>query len=204
MNSFELNYFRSWKTHISAQLDSLAVIAEELHAQSAAFELDKTKRDMEADTFRFVVVGEFSRGKSTVINALLGERLLPSSLEPTTTVLTRITGGESRSFTLHYRDGRREDGISAEQFKTLVAPPEPPQRNREPRREYEARQAELRSLAMVEIVHPGSICGEGLEIVDTPGTNDLDPLREQITYDYIPRADAILFVLSAKTGTHSI
>jgi GTPase SAR1 family protein len=198
LNSFELNHFRSWKSHISAQLDLLAVIAEKLHAESIVSELEKTKRDMETDTFRFVVVGEFSRGKSTVINALLGDRLLPSSVEPTTTVLTTIKGGASCSFTLHYRDGRKEDSISAEQFKALVAPAEPPQRNKEQRRLYEARQAELRGLAMVEIAHPASICSEGVEIVDTPGTNDLDPLREQITYDYIPRADAVLFVLSAK------
>jgi GTPase SAR1 family protein len=198
LNSFELNHFRSWKTHISAQLDLLAVIAGELLAESIVSELEKTKWDMETDTFRFVVVGEFSRGKSTVINALLGDRLLPSSVEPTTTVLTTIKGGASCSFTLHYRDGRKEDNISAEQFKALVAPAEPPQRNKEQRRLYEARQTELRSLAMVAIVHPSSICSEGVEIVDTPGTNDLDPLREQITYDYIPRADAILFVLSAK------
>jgi GTPase SAR1 family protein len=176
LNSFELNHFRSWKIHISAQLGLLAVIAEELQAESIASELEMTKRDMETDTFGFVVIGEFSRGKSTVINALLGERLLPSSVEPTTTVLTRITGGVSRSFTLYYRDGRHEESISAEEFKTLVAPPEPPQRNKEQRGLYETRQAELRSLAMVEIVYPGSICREGVEIVDTPGTNDLDPL----------------------------
>jgi GTPase SAR1 family protein len=198
LNSFELNRFRAWKNHISTQLDLLAGIAGELHAEPIASELEKTKRDMDAESFRFVVVGEFSRGKSTVINALLADRLLPASVEPTTTVLTKIKGGATRSFKLYYRDGRADENISAEQFKTLVAPPEPAQRDKEQRRLYEQRQTELRSLAMVEITHPGSLCDEGVEIVDTPGTNDLDPLREQITYDYIPRADAILFVLTAR------
>jgi GTPase SAR1 family protein len=198
LNCFELTHFRALKQRIVSQLDLLTLIAEELHAETVSVELEKTKCDLETELFRFVVVGEFSRGKSTVINALLGERVLPSSVEPTTAVLTKIQGGASRCFRLRYRDGRADESISAEQFKTLVAPPKPAQRDKEQRRLYEQKQGELRSLALIEIIHPGSICDEGVEIVDTPGTNDLDPLREQITYDYIPRADAVLFVLTAR------
>jgi len=200
LNSFELIRFHAWEEQILTQMDLLGQIARELHADTVSLELDKTKREMKEETFRFVVVGEFSRGKSTVINALLGDRLLPTSKQPTTAVLTRIKSGPKRSFTLHYRDDRTPQEISAEQFCALVAPSSPEYDSQEQLREVEKQNSIHRSLALVEITHTAAICNEGVEIVDTPGTNDLDPLREQITYDYIPRADAILFVLSAHGG----
>ena len=44
--------------------------------------------------FRVVVIGEFSRGKSTFVNALLGQKLLPAKIRPTTAVLTSVRHGE--------------------------------------------------------------------------------------------------------------
>jgi len=199
LNSFELSGFRSRQERITGQLKTLAEVARGLAVESLALELDNTRREMLKDTFRFVVVGEFSRGKSTVINALLRDRVLPSSVEPTTTVLTKVAGGKSKSFNLLHRDGRADQEITFEQFCELVAPFQPRRSDREQCQRYEERLKELRNLSMVEISCTAPICNEGVEIIDTPGTNDLDPLREQITYDYIPRADAILFILSAKT-----
>jgi GTPase SAR1 family protein len=200
LNSFELSDFRARRQSISAQISLLIQIATDLNLEAVAAELEKTNNDMAAEVFRFVVVGEFSRGKSTVINALLGDKVLPSSVEPTTTVLTKIVGGQNTAFRLVHRDDRADLEITRDQFRALTAPPEPGQRDREQRRRYEERLIELRSLSMVEVSTPAQICQAGVEIVDTPGTNDLDPLREQITYDYIPRADAILFVLTARMG----
>jgi GTPase SAR1 family protein len=198
LNSFELKNFRVRKERIVYQLRLLAGIADELSAHSIAEEVERTLSDLKEETFRFVVVGEFSRGKSTFINALLGNRLLPSSVEPTTAVLTRIRNGPESRLYVSFRCGGRTEEISYERFQSLIAPPEPHIRDKEKRREYEGRLNELRRIAMVDIQCSSGILQEGIEIVDTPGTNDLDPLREQITYDYIPRADAILFVLSAK------
>lgn len=178
----------------------LTEVARELHAHSLSEELNRTLDEMDAEAFRFVVVGEFSRGKSTVINALLGDRLLPSSVEPTTAVLTSIQSGFEKQFKIVYRDNRSAEMISEAGFRELVAPFEPAHDDREGRQQHESREAELRTIAVVEINHPAEILKQCVEIVDTPGTNDLDPLREQITYDYIPRADAILFVLTARRG----
>lgn len=199
MNSFELSGFRSRQERISGQLKTLAEVARGLAVESLALELDNTRREMLKDTFRFVVVGEFTRGKSTVINALLRDRVLPSAVEPTTAVLTKVAGGGSKSFKLLHRNGRQDQEITFEQFCDLVAPLLPRRNDRDQCQRYEQRLKDLRDLSMVEMCCSAPICNEGVEIIDTPGTNDLDPLREQITYDYIPRADAILFVLSART-----
>ena len=59
--------------------------------------------------FRVAVVGEFRRGKSTFVNALLGREILPTDALPTTATLNRITYGAVPKAYLCYRDGRRED-----------------------------------------------------------------------------------------------
>ena len=58
------------------------------------------------EIFRIIVVGGFSRGKSSLINALLGEKLLPAKLTPTTALLTFIRYGEVPEAILFYKDER--------------------------------------------------------------------------------------------------
>jgi len=55
---------------------------------------------------RLVVIGNFNAGKSTLINALLGKRLLPAALKPTTGAVIRIVWGEEDRTTVRFRDGR--------------------------------------------------------------------------------------------------
>ena len=50
---------------------------------------------MKKDTFQLVIAGEFSRGKSTLINALLGDDILPSDPNPTTVMLNVIKNSDN-------------------------------------------------------------------------------------------------------------
>ena len=194
---FALDEFRQRRDFISIQLNELTKIARELEVEELVTELEKTQADIRNAVFHFVVVGEFSRGKSTIINALLGDKILPASVEPTTAVLTKLYGADQKTFKVRYRDDRPENEITFQQFRDLIAPVQPRRTDKEQCQRYEERLKEVRSIARIDISHPAGICKEGVDVIDTPGTNDLDPLREQITYEYIPRADAILFILSA-------
>ena len=75
---------------------------------------------MEKDTFQLVVVGEFSRGKSTLINALLGDDILPSDPNPTTVMLNVIKNSDNEHYLIHYRNGDIKE-ITKEEFKNIVA-----------------------------------------------------------------------------------
>ncbi|MEC0304681.1 dynamin family protein, partial [Terribacillus saccharophilus] len=159
--------------------------------------IKEINRQLEKDTFKIVVVGEFSRGKSTFINALAGEKMLPSSVKPTTTLLNIISHSPSEFLKLHFKSGK-ESFIGESEFRSLVAPAEPRPGDKEAEKRYEQQLNELDKIKYVEIGRPLSFCEAGVEIIDTPGTNDLDPARAEITNTIIPQADAAILLLSAR------
>jgi len=103
--------------------------------------------------FLLVIAGEFNSGKSSVINALLGERVLPEGVTPTT------------------------DRINVLRHGTIVS-------------------EQLREAYLLDRTHPAEVLRE-INIVDTPGTNAIIRRHEELTRDFIPRSDLVLFVTSA-------
>jgi small GTP-binding protein len=110
-------------------------------------------RDQLTGLFLLVVAGEFNAGKSSFINALLGERVLPEGVTPTT----------DRINLLRYGPEVTEQHLEA---------------------------------FLLERTYPAELLRE-ITIVDTPGTNAIIRRHEELTRDFIPRADLVLFVTSA-------
>jgi small GTP-binding protein len=106
-----------------------------------------------AGLFLLVIAGEFNSGKSSFINALLGERVLPEGVTPTTDRINLLRHG--------------------------------PEVTERPLEAY-----------LLERTHPAELLRE-LNVVDTPGTNAVIRRHEELTSDFIPRADLVLFVTSA-------
>ena len=106
-----------------------------------------------AGLFLLVIAGEFNSGKSSFINALLGERVLPEGVTPTTDRINLLRHG--------------------------------PEITERPLEAY-----------LLERTHPAELLRE-LNVVDTPGTNAVIRRHEELTSDFIPRADLVLFVTSA-------
>jgi GTPase SAR1 family protein len=194
--TFDLRLAAKLKSRAEQEIESILHIAESLGAAAAADLCSVALRELNEEQFRIVVVGEFSRGKSTFINALLGDRVLPAGIHPVTAILTRIRYEDLPGYALHYRSGHKQS-ISAEQFFNIVAPAEPDPTDEEALRQRALELDEFLKIESAEIGYPAALCQSGVQIVDTPGTNDINAAREQITYDFIPRADAILFMLSA-------
>ncbi|KAG9457936.1 hypothetical protein H6P81_002444 [Aristolochia fimbriata] len=110
------------------------------------------------DPFLLVIVGEFNSGKSTVINALLGNKYLKDGVVPTTNEITLLCYSAMES-SQHERCERHPDG----QFICYL---------------------------------PAEILKD-MNIVDTPGTNVILQRQQRLTEEFVPRADLILFVISA-------
>jgi small GTP-binding protein len=136
-------------------LDRLAAALERFGADVDPEDLRRFReaREQLAGLFLLVVAGEFNSGKSSFINALLGERVLPEGVTPTTDRINRLRYGP-------------------EVTESLV------------------------EAFLLDRTYPADILRE-LTVVDTPGTNAIIRRHEELTRDFIPRADLVLFVTSA-------
>lgn len=70
--------------------------------------IDEVLKRTQADSFTTAVVGEFKRGKSTFINALLGKEILPSDILPCSATLNRVKYSLTPSVTVTFKDGHEE------------------------------------------------------------------------------------------------
>ena len=178
-------------TAFAQQVDRLEELTHQLfrhlraHGHDDAALLEVIRR-VRTEPFRVVVIGEFSRGKSTFVNALVGEKVLPSSVRPTTAVITVIRHGSPRSALIRWRDPAR--------LPEEVALPEGAA-SKELDRVVTTKNTAPEDVARVEITLPLAHFGLPFELIDTPGVNDIDTAREEITYGYLTRADAALMLL---------
>jgi small GTP-binding protein len=136
-------------------LERLAAALARFGSDVAADDLRRfmEAREQLAGLFLLVIAGEFNSGKSSFINALIGERVLPEGVTPTT------------------------DRINLLRWGTDVS-------------------EQLREAFLLDRTHPADVLRE-LNVVDTPGTNAIIRRHEELTRDFIPRSDLVLFVTSA-------
>ncbi|APC40004.1 dynamin family protein [Clostridium estertheticum] len=198
MAGFDLSIFENKRLHLESKLSKISEIALSLGIDKTVLAIQKSITELNDDTFKIVVVGEFSRGKSTFINALLGKKILPASTKPTTTILNKIYFSESPKYRMVFRDKKENyRDITEEEFKKIIAPKEPIIGDEQSEYDYQNNLRKISDIAFAEIGYPTKICKGGVEIVDTPGTNDLDAAREEITYKFIPESDVAIVLLSA-------
>ena len=193
----KLQEYTQKRLQLRRAYNKLGELAKELGAEDVVCSLQQAEKLLAEDSFKVVVVGEFSRGKSTFTNALLGKRILPAKSDPTTTVINRIHYDEQEKYLVHYRDTEDVKEISEKEFKSITAV-ELADAELEGEEVYRQAVEKIGQIAYIEIGHPLSLLADGVEIIDTPGTNDLDQVREEITFRFIPQADAAIMLLSAE------
>lgn len=126
------------------------------------------------------VMGEFSSGKSSFVNAFIGEDIAPTGITPTTATINIVKYGRDRGGRLIHQDGRTES-LGWSELGTRL-------------RQLSGRAAA--QIAQVEILLPLEAL-ERVHIVDTPGLNSILPEHETVARDFIRRADAVVWVFSA-------
>jgi len=176
-----LDAFHDRKHEVTLALSELGEVAALLGAKTLK---ERIARDLveklEHDRFHLVVVGEFNHGKSSFVNALLGESALPVGVTPTTATIHHLKYAPVPEATVVYTSGRRES-LPFEEVKKFAV----------------GGGASADDVDFVEIGYPAPLLEERVLLVDTPGVNDLSLQRADITYSYVPRADVVLFLLDA-------
>jgi small GTP-binding protein len=176
-----LEGFRERKQDVTVALQELGEIASALGAKSLKDRLDRELvKKLEEDRFHLVVVGEFNHGKSSFVNALLGETVLPVGVTPTTAAIHQLKYSDTPEATVVYQSGKRETLAFEDTRKFAVGGG-----------------SSVDEVDYLEVGYPAPLLKERILLVDTPGVNDLSLQRADITYSYIPRADAVLFLLDA-------
>lgn len=138
---------------------------------------------------RLAVLGQFNRGKSTFINALLGLRVLPISVLPLTSVPTTIRHGSRNSCTIRFANGlpALHEEHSPEQIATVLS--------RYVTEEGNPRNRDGVEEAVVEC--PSELLRHGTVLIDTPGFGSTFVHNTKTSVDLLPECDAALFLLSA-------
>ncbi|MDO4921344.1 MAG: dynamin family protein [Phascolarctobacterium sp.] len=175
---------------------------QDLKLTAAQRRLQEDAARLADERFNLVVIGEFSRGKSTFVNAMLGKAILPASKEATTNVISKIVYGDTPQFKLFYKDGK-EQQITKDEFDLIKAQTEnKPDKfamlhNIAAKVWQEKHSIDFGNIAYAQIAYPLDFCANQVDVVDTPGTNDLNVGRIEITYRYLRQAEAAILVLSA-------
>ncbi|MEH2414121.1 dynamin family protein [Nostoc sp.] len=153
-------------------------------------ELGKVSQKIQSQRFRLAVLGEFSQGKSTLLNALLGEEIQPVREIPCSGMVTVLKYGIEKRVICRYKDGREEE-IPFEQYQLKATISEDAALG--------CLSDELVDDEIDEIVfeHPDlELCSSGVEIVDSPGLNE-HPNRTAITQKLLKDTDAVIFITNA-------
>jgi ribosome biogenesis GTPase A len=140
--------------------------------------------------FHLAVLGQFKRGKSTLLNALISEPILPVSVIPLTAVPTFIHFGDASKIRVHYCDNRNvEDfcGTSTSDRTAFLL-------------KYVTEEGNPKNklgVSEVEVVSPAPILSKGVVLIDTPGIGSTYRHNTQATLNFLQQCDAALFLISA-------
>ena len=133
--------------------------------------------------FRIVVMGEIKKGKSSFVNALLGvENLVPVCDDVATSTVYKICYGAKREYRVFFTkdSGKPVQTISAEEVATYGTERGNP--------------GNEKCVEFIQVLCPSPMLKDGLVIIDTPGLGGIVKGHKKITYDYVPKSDAVFVV----------
>ncbi|MDA8053438.1 MAG: dynamin family protein [Deltaproteobacteria bacterium] len=136
---------------------------------------------LKADVFLLVVVGQFKRGKTTFINALLGEDILPTAIIPLTSIITILRYGDKLRIIAFFKNGTEKE-IAQGDLPLYITEKFNPKNEK--------------GVNRVEIAYPSRYLKNGVQIIDTPGIGSVFEHNTQTTYEYLPKADACIFLVA--------
>jgi len=164
------------------RLSGLGRLAQELGAESVAEEASELAERVSEGRFYVACVGQFKRGKSTLLNALVGHAVVPTGFVPVTAVPTVIRFGDELHARVRMRDGSWQD-IGMSDLKEYVT--------------EELNPENKRGVDGAEVFVPSQLLSSGMCFVDTPGLGSVFTGNTATTQAFIPHIDAALVVVGA-------
>jgi predicted GTPase len=165
-----------------ADLADLARLASEVGAPEVAAEAEAVARRLAEGRFYVACLGQFKRGKSSLLNALVGRALLPVGVVPVTSVPTIVRFGDATRARVRLRAGAWRS-VDPSLLAAYVA--------------EEGNPGNRIGVEAVEVFVPSPLLSTGLCLVDTPGVGSTLAGNTEATRAFVPHVDAVIVVLGA-------
>ena len=175
-DSYKLKSFIKQLSSISQQYGKRAVIE---NINNAIDKIDNSTS--------ILFCGEFKRGKSSLINAIIGDEICPTDIGIATAVVTRIMYGQTKKVVRYY--GNLLEGENALKKEEIAW---------DDIQKYTVGDViEIGSTVQMDLYYPSEFLKEGLVVIDTPGIGGLDPRHANLTAMALPYADIAVFITDA-------
>lgn len=169
------------KMKLMSWIEELMELAREKKQENICFSLAEIQGKLLEDLFYLVVLGEFKRGKSTFINSLLGKDILPTAVIPLTSIITKIRYGKELGAKVYFQNNRQEE-IAIGEIENYITEKGNPLNEKK--------------VAYLEIFYPSAILESGVVLIDTPGIGSIFEHNTAETYEFIPKIDAAIFLMT--------
>ncbi|PWU20536.1 MAG: hypothetical protein C5B48_12405 [Candidatus Rokuibacteriota bacterium] len=164
-------------------LPALVELAEAAGAPAIAAEAQALADRLREGRFYVVFVGQFKRGKSTLLNALIGEPILPIGVIPITAAVTIVRHGERLAARVRF--GQRDwEECEPRALATYVSEEHNP--------------GNQKDVTGVEVFVPNPLLESGMCLVDTPGIGSVSATNTAATRAFVPHVDAAVVVLGGE------
>mgnify|MGYP001167494876 CR=1 FL=1 len=181
------------------------LVLEPLLVERDLSEVRSARKRLQGDTFVLAVVGEFSSGKSFLLNALLGKfryeqtssgtqlaGLLATDINPSTATITELNYGRETLATAVYEDGRTER-IPLDRLNRFIAVG-----NGDVGTIHDATNGEADAPSRVVVATDSPFLERGFVLADTPGLASINPAHRRATLQFLPTADAVLYLIDSQ------
>jgi len=171
--------FAESRDRLRRTLSALTEVASGRGSGAVAEAATALIRKLEEERFNVVVAGEFKRGKSTLVNALLGMDVLPTSVVPLTSVVTAVTWGDPPRAEVFLRTGEtRRVGVG--EIAAFVTERGNPNN--------------ALGVDRAIVYCPSDLLRDGVFLVDTPGVGSVHRHNTEAALAFVPEADAAIFL----------
>ena len=179
-----LDDFLLHKEDIAFKISKLGGILGRLGLDARSETLHTLETLCQQASFRILLVGEFKRGKSCLVNAMLGDSVLPMKIAPCTTSISEVSYGELPKLYIEDNSGTHEENYTERfQYCTIQG--------------QRSLKKDKLPIHKVQIQYPTTVCKRGITLIDSPGLNE-DWSRTQTSLKEIAQADVILLILSCE------
>lgn len=145
-------------------------------------DIERLNEKLENMRFQVAVVGEFKRGKTSFINALLRKQILPADVLPATATINRITYGNEPSSYIYWNNSRPAEKIEIDQLTGYIT------------KLTDSSAMQARNIKEAVVRYPCRFCENNVDLIDTPGMND-DEAMNSVTISQLSDIDLAIVTL---------